>query len=118
MWTAIGIIALVLAFGINYYFVRRNTAPGARAGSTYWLKVGLYYLLMVLGMAARELYNTLAHAAKFNWVSFAIAAIVSPVCFGAIYDRLLNMDLGLPSLLLAFQNGFFWNAVFEGLGPG
>ncbi len=117
MWVAIGIIALVISFGITYYFVRKNTPQNERRGTEYWLKIGLFFGVMVGGMAARELYNALVHNQKFNWMSFAIAAIVSPLCFGAIYDRLVGMDIGLPSLLLAFQNGFFWNSVFEGFGP-
>ena len=117
MWIAIGIIALVVSLVITFYTVRRTTPRDERGGKEYWLKVGLFFLLMVLGMAARELYNALVNTKSFNWISFSIAAIVSPMVFGAVYGSLGNMDITVPTVVLAFQNGFFWNSIFEGIGP-
>jgi hypothetical protein len=37
--------------------------------------------------------------------------------FGAVYVSLKNLAINVPSVVLAFQNGFFWNSIFEGLGP-
>jgi uncharacterized membrane protein len=72
---------------------------------------------MILGMLAREAYNALVNAKSFNWTGFAIAAIVSPMVFGAVYGSLGDLKVNVPSVVLAFQNGFFWNSIFEGLGP-
>ncbi len=117
MWIAIGIAALVIAFAITFYIVRGMTVKGEQGGKEYWLKVGLFFILMVLGMLAREAYNSLVNSKPFNWISFAIAAIVSPMIFGAVYGSLGNLEINVPSVVLAFQNGFFWNSIFEGLGP-
>ncbi len=117
MWIVIGIVALAISFAINWYGIQRITAMEARKGKEYWLKVGLFYVLMLLGMLAREAYNMLVSGKPFNWVSIAIAAIVSPMIFGAVYGSIGSLDIDVPSIVLAFQNGFFWNSIFEGLGP-
>ena len=75
-------------------------------------------VLMLLGMLAREAYNVLVNNRSFNWTSLALAAIVSPIVFGGIYGSLGSLKLDVPTIVLAFQNGFFWNAIFEGIQPG
>ena len=117
MTMAFAIIALIVAFAFTWFTVRRTTIQAAQAGKEYWLKVGLFFILMVLGMLAREGYNALVNGKTFNWTSFAIAAIVSPMVFGAVYGSLGNLEINVPSVVLAFQNGFFWNSIFENLGP-
>ena len=113
----VAIVSLVIALGITYLTVRATTVKAMQKGKEYWLKIGLFYLLMALGMLAREGYNALVNGKPFNWTSLAVAAIVSPMIFGGIYGSLGNLPIDVLSVVLAFQNGFFWNTIFEGLGP-
>ena len=83
-----------------------------------WLGVFLLFGLMIVGMLAREAYNSLVNGRAFNWTSLALAAIVSPIVFGGIYGSLGNLTVDVPTTVLAFQNGFFWNSIFEGIKQG
>jgi hypothetical protein len=116
MQITIGIIGLVLSLGVTILVVRRLDLR--TKAKIEWNKVALFYGLMLLGMLAREGYNALVKTdASFNWTGLGIAAIVSPIVFGAIYANLGNLEVTIPSLVLAFQNGFFWNSIFESI-PG
>jgi hypothetical protein len=113
----IGLVGVFFGFLITVYVVRITSLKAARGGRDYWLKMAIFFLLMVLGMLAREAYNSLVHTRSFNWISLGLAGLVSPMIFGAVYSGLGNLDIKVPSIVLAFQNGFFWNSIFEGLGP-
>ncbi|WP_171236315.1 hypothetical protein [Ruegeria sp. HKCCA6837] len=39
----------------------------------------------------------------------------SSICFGALTETVSSMVMSLPVLLLAFQNGFFWQTVLGGV---
>ncbi len=112
----IGIAGLILSLGITTLVVRRLDMKVT--AKIEWRKVALFYGLMLLGMLAREGYNALVKAeSSFNWTGLAIASIVSPIIFGAVYNNLGNLEITVPSIVLAFQNGFFWNSIFESI-PG
>lgn len=112
----IGIAGLILSLGVTTLVVRRldmKVAPKIE-----WRKVALFYGLMLVGMLAREGYNALIKTgSSFNWTSLGVAGIVSPIVFGAVYANLGNLEITIPSIVLAFQNGFFWNSIFESI-PG
>jgi hypothetical protein len=124
MWTVIAIFALAVSVVITAYVVHRLTMRATKASTnvfaaltteTDWIKVGVFFVLMLIGMLAREAYNMLVHNRPFNWTSLAIAAVVSPIVFGGVYGSLGGLEIDPPSVILAFQNGFFWNSIFEGI---
>jgi hypothetical protein len=43
--------------------------------------------------------------------------LVSPIVFAAVYSLTKSEPDAVVGLLLAFQNGFFWNSVLEGRTP-
>lgn len=109
-------LAMVISFGITTYLVRKLQTDRLTNG-TNWLYVAVFYGVMLLGMLAREIYNALLNNKPFNKISFGIAALVSPIVFGGVYGSLGKLELNVPSVVLAFQNGFFWNSIFEKIQP-
>lgn len=45
--------------------------------------------------------------------SLKLALIVSPIVFFAVYKATHSLPDTIVSLLLAFQNGFFWKTILE-----
>jgi hypothetical protein len=43
--------------------------------------------------------------------------LVSPIIFMPVYVAATKQPRGLIPLLIAFQNGFFWQAIFDTAGP-
>lgn len=124
MTTIIGIVVLVISFVITTSVVQRltRTNRGPKPGwtdlsGTDWRKVAVFFGLMILGMLAREAYNSLVNGKNFNWTSFLIACVVSPIVFGTIHSTLGSLEITVPSIVLSFQNGFFWNSIFENIVP-
>lgn len=79
------------------------------------LAILIMLLCIVLGMAAHYLFY---FRGSFSWLSFSKPFCVSPI----VLLPLLGSVQGVPSLeslqlislgFLAFQNGFFWRAIFE-----
>ena len=114
MSTILALVALLVSFVITAYTVRRTRIASADM-ATDWGRVVLFFGLMLLGMLAREGFNALANQKEFNWTSLGIAAIISPIVFGGIYGSLGRLKVDVPTTVLAFQNGFFWNAIFESI---
>lgn len=82
-----------------------------------WVKTILFYMIMIVGMLARETYNMLVKGKSFNWIGFLVAAVVSPMIFNSVYANIRTLDIDVTSIALSFQNGFFWNSVFEVIRP-
>ena len=116
MSTFLVVVALAVSFGIMTFVVRR-LAPRVGGTGTDWKKVGVFYGVMLLGMLASELYNSLTKNQPINWTGLIAPLLVSPIIFGIVYSSLGNLEINVPSLVLSFQNGFFWSAVWKGLQP-
>ena len=114
MSTTLALVALLVSFAITAYTVRHKRVESAEEG-TDWGRVVLFFGLMLLGMLAREGFNALVNQKTFNWTSLGIAAIISPIVFGGIYGSLGRLKVDVPTTILAFQNGFFWNTIFESI---
>jgi len=82
-----------------------------------WVKTILFYMIMIVGMLARETYSMLVKGKSFNWIGFLVAAVVSPMIFNSVYANIRTLDIDVTSIALSFQNGFFWNSVFEVIRP-
>lgn len=112
------IIAIAASLIIHVFMVREfSMVTRDVEGGVNWLMVLIFFGVMLLGILGREAYNMLVNQKPFNWTSMAIAFIVSPMIFGVVYGVLGNLKVDVPSVINAFQNGFFWNTIFEGLGP-
>ena len=46
---------------------------------------------------------------------FSLSVLVSPVVFCGIYQVTAENTLASSSLIIAFQNGFFWHSVIESM---
>jgi hypothetical protein len=119
-------IGLVLVLGVTLRLMQSSSLSGARApfGTTpdslahapgSLLLVGLMFVCILLGMAARYLF--FLHG-PFAWIPFLKPLCVSPIVLLPILGTLQNGGDFVPLqvvcfCLLAFQNGFFWRVVFE-----
>ena len=82
---------------------------------TILYEIGLY-LMMLLGMAAKYMYDWLGQEKNtlFSVRSFARPFFISPIIFASVYGS-MGEYTGAVFLLWAFsfQNGFFWKTVLD-----
>jgi hypothetical protein len=79
-----------------------------------WLDV-IYGAAMIAGILAKDLWDSLNEegALRLRWEGVIGALLVSPVVYAGVYSRFVKGELSLLGLAIAFQNGFFWQAVFN-----
>lgn len=80
------------------------------------IKASGLYLSMLFGMVADGLWNDIGRKKHLKQVSIATAQLVkpmlvSPIVFLFIWTLLRDQPFGIVHLLVAFQNGFFWQSV-------
>lgn len=87
--------------------------------------IAALYISMVFGMFANYAYTRLdqpkATRPTWDWGAFLAPILISPIIFMTLYGAFLNADLSIQQqtqprvmlLVVAFQNGFSWRAVFE-----
>lgn len=87
---------------------------GGRSGTGTRSQVYLF-AGVVLGAAAKAIYDALVGDVGFQWPSIVIAIIVSFVIFPQLYytGGLDRKRLSFAHWTLAFQNGFFWSVAFD-----
>ena len=75
----------------------------------------VYALTMIIGIFAKEIWDNINEtgAISIKIPCLIAAIIVSPIIYAAIYSKLIQNQLSLLGLAVAFQNGFFWQAVFR-----
>ena len=68
-------------------------------------------------MAAQAAYGYLGGQTAWRWNAFLLPLVVSPMIFSSFLSVIKSeIDL-LTGALMAFQNGFFWKQIFDGLAP-
>jgi hypothetical protein len=74
-----------------------------------------YLLSMIMGILAKEIWDNINEtgAISIKIPRLIAALIVSPIIYAAIYSKLIQNQLSLLGLAVAFENGFFWQAVFR-----
>ena len=88
----------------------------------YYVKVFLLYLSTVVGIVANEILKHLRENNQskteavnltdvFQSVSFLRAILISPIVFYSVYGITSNQPDNIVSILLAFQNGYFWQSI-------
>jgi|ERR1035438_4396956 hypothetical protein len=85
------------------------------------------FLAMLTGMAARSIHMHLQihpsaslrriWAKSTNSNGFRRSVIVSPIVFFVIYSAAREQPDKIVSFCLAFQNGFFWETIFDKAKP-
>jgi hypothetical protein len=82
---------------------------------------GLFALLcfaaMLMGMAAQAGFNHLNGSAPWQWGAFLAPFLISPLIFQGFLAIVRSQIDMLTGILIAFQNGFFWKQIFDGLKP-
>jgi len=77
----------------------------------------LAFVCMLVGMAAQGAYSDLTGVAPWQWSSLFIPLTVSPMVFGAFLSVIKSDIDVLTGIVMAFQNGFFWKQILDGLAP-
>jgi hypothetical protein len=109
----IAVLALIAAIVIA---LMRSGAMTMSLGSFSERDVAIFGATL-LGIAIQAVYGPLLKREKFNWISLALALIVAPLVFYNVFAEMIS-GAGMPSwanLGLAFENGFFWNAIFAAI---
>jgi hypothetical protein len=111
---------MFLAFFLNI----QSEGVGFNGSQFPWTSYALTCLAMVIGIYFASLYRNLAgRDGQVNILQESLLALtaatfwraicVSPLVFMALYKASGDVPGDLPSLLLAFQNGFFWENVLK-----
>ena len=93
-------------------------------GKPTWLKITwidvIYGIAMLVGILAKEIWDSINETGtiKIRWARLLGALIVSPIVYAAVYSRFTQGQVDLIGLAIAFQNGFFWQAVFRSVQAG
>jgi hypothetical protein len=82
------------------------------------LALGLMFVGIIFGIAANYIFHL---ASPFSWLDFARPLVVSPIILLPLMGSLQGAALELLQLacfvVLAFQNGFFWQQVLRDAKP-
>lgn len=77
----------------------------------------LAFSCLIWGMAAQALYGYVTGGGIWTWGAFFTPMIVSPMIFGTFLSVVKSDIDMLTGAIMAFQNGFFWKQIFDGLAP-
>lgn len=70
---------------------------------------------MLVGMIANAAFNHLTVGTDFSVQELLVPLCVSPLVFGFFASIIKTQLDSLSGTLIAFQNGFFWQQIFEGI---
>ena len=121
-WIIFSIVLVLTTGGLLLSEIQFNDVmdKGISANTTLDMSTILYeiglYLIMLLGMAAKYMYDWLGKEKRtsFSFRSFARPFFVSPIVFAAVYGSMEEYTGAIFLLLIfAFQNGFFWQTVLR-----
>lgn len=75
----------------------------------------MYGAAMLVGILAKEVWDGINETGtlRVRGPRLIAALIVSPIVYVAVYSRFTQDSINLLGLAIAFQNGFFWQAVFR-----
>jgi hypothetical protein len=92
----------------------------ASAGSAALILYGSAFIVMVIGMIAKVTFDILNSKEKSPWrlKDFLLPIMVSPLVYYSLF-QIVNVQVTqtgfIGMLLLAFQNGFFWQSTMDSL---
>lgn len=128
--TLVGLIASLVFFTsllIPFIWNADRQGLGFTGSTALWSGYVLICSAMLLGIFFGSLYrnlstlegsiNIISEVVKvFKSPGFWRAICVAPLVFMALYATTTGIPGDLPSVLLAFQNGFFWENVLKKAG--
>jgi hypothetical protein len=82
-------------------------------------RLDLIYLgFMVVGIVFKVAYDVLKETVGWrkSLATLLLALIVSPIVYVGVYQEFIRESLSLVGIGIAFQNGFFWQTVFNEVG--
>jgi len=74
-----------------------------------------YAFVMIIGVLAKEVWDNINETGTLTikWPRLIGALLISPIIYASVYSKFVVNQLSLFGLAIAFQNGFFWQAVFR-----
>jgi hypothetical protein len=122
-WLRFVLQAIVLLFVIGIALLVNSAATGRVAfgqGASPVGTVGMMFLATVCGIAARYIFYLRKN--EFSFLGFFKPIAISPIVLLPLVGSVqttgeLNGMQVISFAVLAFQNGFFWQAVLEGAKP-
>jgi len=114
-WFTIQAVGLVATIAILYLTAGFPQTKLVFGGISLTSAIATMLICTILGIAANYFFYL---SGPFSWLSFLKPVLVSPI----VLLPLIGSVQGLPQIesvqmicfgLIAFQNGFFWRAVFE-----
>jgi hypothetical protein len=108
----IGALAFVL-----FYFQAQGGRVAFGGNHSHVGAIGVIFVATVFGVAAHYLYY-LEKITDFDWFSLVKPLLIAPIVIlplvGSLQQNATIETMQIVMLgLVAFQNGFFWRAVFE-----
>jgi len=75
----------------------------------------IYAIIKIFAILAKEIWDNIKETGTLSiqWSRLIEALIISPIIYAAVYSKFVKDELSLFGLAMAFQNGFFWQAVFR-----
>lgn len=102
--------------GFDGTFERDSALPA-------WATNLSYFVAMIVGMLCQTIFDAIktrktGTAPVIDRWQIATPLLVSPMIFASVYSQLpASPEVRLLSLVLCFQNGFFWQDLMASLGP-
>jgi H+/Cl- antiporter ClcA len=113
------VVVATLVLSLSVGFPSTSTRQAFGGGHSLELTIGLMFVGVILGMVARYLFWL--RRAAFSWLDFVRPLVVSPIVLLPLIGTLENGGLDSVQLasvvILAFQNGFFWQQVLRDAEP-
>lgn len=99
------------------HLVNGGGSSTAQGNPAPWQGI-VYFCAMVAGMAAHTTWEFLPKSRRAKPIAFdkwqyVRPALVAPMIFLAVWKIVGIQPFGIESILLSFQNGFFWQTVMS-----
>lgn len=114
------VLAIVLAIRGHGRELRQEEYFTRPKKKNTWQWGVMLFVAMVAGILARYYWELLGQGriiGDTNSIDLLRPLLVSPLVFFPIWAYAVRMPQGLIPVLVAFQNGFFWQTVFNAVKP-
>ncbi len=109
------VVVIAVALLVSSAVAGRTAFGGTSSIAT----VGIMFIATICGIGARYIF--FLQKGQFSWLDVFKPITISPIVLlpliGSIQTGMLNEMQVVSFAVLAFQNGFFWQAVLEGAKP-
>lgn len=117
----LGALFLVSGLAVVFmeYFPEASVAKAAMPVKFLVFRLHLF-VWMLIGMAFNYLWDHFRAGRRWEDIKaadFVLPFLVSPIIFFTIWSIASKREVDFILALIAFQNGFFWQAIFAKAGP-